>query len=397
MIPSYSRKAISGQSNYLGKVTSHIMKETEMGYRGSKSEILSIPIPNRISVKEQRVDGSYCTYIKNLQLRCTLMDCESSYQTRILSKQISIRTFSTSSKPKLNPWFVTGIIDAEGTFCTTIYKNKAYKTGWVVRSFFEIGLNQRDSSLIYQLKDFFEGVGTISLDKKANVLKYSTASLKDLSSIVIPHFKKYPLLTQKGADFLNFEQIVELMNKGAHLTINGLQQVINIRASMNTGLSEIIKSEFSNTIKPVKRGIIQSNIIPDPHWISGFVSGEGNLDVGIKKSKNIIGYQVYLRFRISQHARDAKLMELIMNYLGAGRLERDSRKPVIYVVINKISDINQIVIPFFNQYPICGIKHLDYLDWCKIANLIESGAHLTNEGLAEIQRIKNGINTGRKD
>ena len=167
-----------------------------MGYRGSKSEILSIPIPNRISVKEQRVDGSYCTYIKKMQLRCTLMGCESSYQTSIPSKQISIRTFSTSSfKPKLNPWFVTGIIDAEGTFCTTIYKNKAYKTGWVVRSFFEIGLNQRDSSLIYQLKDFFDGIGTISLDKTANVLKYSTASLKDLSSIVIPHFKNYPLLT----------------------------------------------------------------------------------------------------------------------------------------------------------------------------------------------------------
>jgi len=63
------------------------------------------------------------------------------------------------------------------------------------RSFFEIGLNQRDISLIYQLKDFFEGIGTISLDKKTNVLKYSTACLKDLSSIVIPHFKKYPLLT----------------------------------------------------------------------------------------------------------------------------------------------------------------------------------------------------------
>jgi hypothetical protein len=407
MKPSYSRKAISGQNNYLGKVISHIMKETEMGYRGSKSKILSIPIPNRISVKEQRVDGSYCTYKKNLQLRCTLMDCKSSYQTSLPSKQLSIRTFSTSNfkhplllsigHKKLNPWFVTGFIDAEGTFCTTIYKNKAYKTGWVVRSFFEIGLNQRDSSLIYQLKDFFEGIGTIRLDKKANVLKYSTASLKDLSSIVIPHFKKYPLLTQKGADFLFFEQIVELMNKGAHLTINGLQQIINIRASMNTGLSEIIKSEFSNKINPVKRGIIQSNIIPDPHWITGFVSGEGNLDVGIKKSKNIIGYQAYLRFRISQHARDAELMRLIMIYLNAGRLEIDSRKPVIYLVINKISEINQIVIPFFDQYPICGIKHLDYLDWCKIANLIKSGAHLTNEGLAEIQRIKDGINTGRKN
>lgn len=130
---------------------------------------------------------------------------------------------------------------------------------------------------------------------------------------------------------------------------------------------------------------------------AGFVSGEGNLDVGIKKSKNIIGYQVYLRFRISQHARDTKLIELIMNYLGAGRLELDSRKPAVYLVITKISDINQIVIPFFNKYPICGIKQLDYLDWCKVANLIVSGAHLTNEGLAEIRQIKNSINTGRKD
>ncbi len=90
-------------------------------------------------------------------------------------------------------------------------------------------------------------------------------------------------------------------------------------------------------------------------------------------------------------------MELIIHYLGAGRLERDSRKPVLYLVITKFSEVNQIVIPFFNQYPICGIKHLDYLDWCRIANLIESGAHLTNEGLAEIRRIKDGINTGRKD
>jgi len=41
MIPSYSRKAISGQNNNLGMVTSHKMKETEMGNRGSKLEILN--------------------------------------------------------------------------------------------------------------------------------------------------------------------------------------------------------------------------------------------------------------------------------------------------------------------------------------------------------------------
>jgi hypothetical protein len=52
MIPSYSRKSISGQNNYLGKVTSHKIDEKKMGYRGSKS-VLRTNIVN-----EQRVDGS---------------------------------------------------------------------------------------------------------------------------------------------------------------------------------------------------------------------------------------------------------------------------------------------------------------------------------------------------
>jgi hypothetical protein len=43
---------MSGQNNYLGKVTTHKMSENKMGYRGSKS--------GKMPVKEQRVDGSCC-------------------------------------------------------------------------------------------------------------------------------------------------------------------------------------------------------------------------------------------------------------------------------------------------------------------------------------------------
>ena len=57
MIPSYSRKAISGQNNYLGMVTSHKMNENEMEYRGSKSVSINE------TVKEQRVDGSWSNYL----------------------------------------------------------------------------------------------------------------------------------------------------------------------------------------------------------------------------------------------------------------------------------------------------------------------------------------------
>jgi hypothetical protein len=53
------------------------------------------------------------------------------------------------------------------------------------------------------------------------------------------------LLNQKGADFLLFKQIVELMSKKAHLYLEGLYKIINIKASMNLGLPGILKSEFS--------------------------------------------------------------------------------------------------------------------------------------------------------
>lgn len=184
------------------------------------------------------------------------------------------------------------------------------------------------------------------------------------------------------------------MNKGAHLTMDGLQQIINIKASMNLGISDTVKSEFN--VKPAKRPVIKTTSIPDPNWVSGFVSGEGNFDAGIRKSTNVIGSRVYLRFRLSQHVRDTQLMELIIEYLGAGRLELDSRNPVAYLVIGKFSDLAQIIIPFFNKYPIQGIKHLDYQDWCKIANLITLGLHITNEGFEEIRQIESGMNKGRK-
>ena len=75
-----------------------------MGYRGSKSNCnfnnKSIQIKNYSFVKEQRVDGSYCTYKQNLQLRYTLKGGESYYQTKIPSKQFVIQTknFSTNSQ-----------------------------------------------------------------------------------------------------------------------------------------------------------------------------------------------------------------------------------------------------------------------------------------------------------
>jgi hypothetical protein len=87
-----------------------------------------------IIVKEQRVDGS-C--INKLMLRCTLKGFERSYQIRISSYQINqIRLYSTVSGYEvkaqreldlLNPYFVTGFTDAEGSFMVRIRKTLKQK------------------------------------------------------------------------------------------------------------------------------------------------------------------------------------------------------------------------------------------------------------------------------
>jgi hypothetical protein len=49
----------------------------------------------------------------------------------------------------------------------------------------------------------------------------------------------------------------------AHLTLEGLNQIVNIKASMNLGLSDMLKSEFKE-YSPVERPEINSENVLDP-------------------------------------------------------------------------------------------------------------------------------------
>jgi LAGLIDADG endonuclease len=224
-----------------------------------------------------------------------------------------------------------------------------------------MGLHNRDLSLLLQLQKNLEGIGSIHINSTLNKVNLSVDSKQDLTKL-INHLEKYPLLTQKGADFILFKEVVKLMKTKDHLSIEGLKKIINIKASMNLGLSDFLKSEFNN-INPVERQIINTEDIPDSNWIAGFATGEGNFDVRItQQSTNKIGYRIQLRFRISQHERDLQLMEHLMKYLGTGKIYKYSGKSAIVLTIFQFSDITKIIIPFFEKNPILGIKLFDYLD-----------------------------------
>jgi hypothetical protein len=165
---------------------------------------------------------------------------------------------------------------------------------------------------------------------------------------------------------------------------------------MNLGLTDLLKSNFINT-KPVVRPKTLTIKISDPNWLSGFISGEGNFDVKIQKSKtNKLGFSVRLRFRIGQHIKDLNLIELLNQYFCSGSIYKYSSSLAVSLTISNFAVITKTIIPLLNKYPLIGVKQNDYLDWCQIAKLIFEGKHLTSEGLDLIRSIKAGINRGRK-
>jgi len=152
-------------------------------------------------------------------------------------------------------------------------------------------------------------------------------------------------IPQKAAEFKLFKQVIELMQ---NLTTEGLQKIINIKASINLGLSNELKINFINTV-PVQRPTIKTINIPDFNLISVFVSGEVNFVFYIfKSSSNKIGYQVKLRISITQHSRDKELLDLIVKYLDTGIINIHSENSFVLKITNFV-DLTNKIIPLFEH------------------------------------------------
>jgi len=392
MVLSHIWKYMSGWSNYSGIVRSHKMIEKEMGYRGSKSNKYE-----SLFVKEQRVDGSY---INKLMLRCTLTGFERSYQVKILSNQINqIRTYSAnkiSQKQKFNglidPWFLTGFSDAEGTFSVLIQHNKNYATNWRVKAIFAIGLHTKDIALLEAIKSFW-GVGNIHKHGEHS-LQYRVESIKDLQ-VIVDHFDKYPLVTCKSIDYIIFKKAFDLIKEQEHLTKEGLLKLVGLKSSLNLGLTNKLKEEFSNW-KDVEMSRPEYSFkgIPDPQWMAGFSSGDSSFNIKTSKSETTkLGTRVQLRFSIDLHIREQEFIKYLTTYFNLAKdkyvyLDNNSVK----FQITNIKDITDVIIPFFMKYPIKGKKSLDFIEFNKVAIMVNNKEHLTGEGLNEILDIKSKIN-----
>jgi len=116
--------------------------------------------------------------------------------------------------------------------------------------------------LYWKTFNSFNGIGGIDKYGKFSS-KYRVSSIKDIL-VIINHFDKYSLLTQKRANYLLFKRAFELVLRKEKLTPGGFRKLLSIKAAINLGFSDSLKEAFPDII-PVERPRVEDQIISDPN------------------------------------------------------------------------------------------------------------------------------------
>lgn len=93
-----------------------------------------------------------------------------------------------------------------------------------------------------------------------------------------------------------------------------------------------------------------------------------------------------LEYKLSQVGHSKPVLHACIDHFGCGRVNIDNRKfDSFKFVISKKADLANIIIPHFENYPLCTSKHLDYLAFKEAVEIVNRGDHLFPEGLNRLQ------------
>nr|CAA35846.1 unnamed protein product [Podospora anserina] len=125
------------------------------------------------------------------------------------------------------------------------------------------------------------------------------------------------------------------------------------------------------------------------HWFSGFTDAEGNFLISIDRN------YVKLRFKISLHIDDLKVLQVIQSNLNIGRITVEEVRSRCSFIVEDISGINTIC-SIFNNYPLHTSKKLDFQDFYEALLIRTKEKIISPTNLEKILCLKNGMNSKRE-
>lgn len=265
------------------------------------------------------------------------------------------------SVEKLDPYFVTGLTEAEGSFSIRKNKDSRAKDGLTLGLRFKITMLSNELTLLNQVHSYF-GVGKIYVSEKG-VVDYVVQDIESLK-IIQDHFERYPLRGTKHQDFLDFSKVLNLMINKLHNTYEVKMTIVDISNGMNSYRKEFIIPKHTTDNDPDYTSI-------NGHYINGFIAGDGSLFLKTKTNFASMGIQ------ISQHKNNIPLIKEIANYFNPTIPIVVHGKDSIQITISGDKLWKDIISKHFLEYPLYGSKSIQLAKLNEIAMFKQSGKHLT--------------------
>jgi len=136
--------------------------------------------------------------------------------------------------------WITGFVDGEGSFLVNIFQSPRAKSGWQVFPEFNVSQSLKGKDLLHKLEKFFacghiyaHNARNIKQGKWDPLYKYCVRNRSELQEKIIPFFKNHKCFGKsKINDFKRFVKIIEIMDKGEHLTNKGMRKIAKIAEKM---------------------------------------------------------------------------------------------------------------------------------------------------------------------
>ena len=133
-----------------------------------------------------------------------------------------------------------------------------------------------------------------------------------------------------------------------------------------------------------------------PDYVAGFIDGEGCFSVTVHPHPTVHHATRWLIapcFQAYQHRDNVGILEALRNFFGCGRIRaKGPNSSVMTYSVYRRAELESVIVPFFERYPLQSRKHEDFVKWSEVVRLMQRQEHRTDAGFRRIIELAFSMN-----
>jgi hypothetical protein len=143
-----------------------------------------------------------------------------------------------------------------------------------------------------------------------------------------------------------------------------------------------------------QQGRSRGSLTPD--YVSGFIDGEGCFSVSVHPHPSVrygTRWLIAPCFQTYQHRDNVEILERIREFFGCGRVSaKGPNSNVLTYSVYRRQDLESVIIPFFERYPLVSRKHEDFVKFREVVLMMQQRLHRTDDGFRRIVELAFSMN-----